>query len=100
MIVVTRLDKREFAVNPDLIERIHASPDTTLHMADGSTYIVAESMREIIELIARYRAYVVGIARNMALAETGPGSPFLTVVPPEDPAEDRTPASVRLPPRK
>ena len=30
MIIVTRLDRTRFAVNPDLIERIHASPDTCL----------------------------------------------------------------------
>ncbi|MBT1002806.1 flagellar FlbD family protein [Paenarthrobacter sp. DKR-5] len=66
MIVVTRLDRREFAINPDLIERIHASPDTTLHLADGSTYIVAETMEEVIERIARYRAYVIGLARHQS----------------------------------
>ena len=35
MIVVTRLNDSQFAVNPDLIERIYANPDTTLVMVDG-----------------------------------------------------------------
>lgn len=62
MIVVTRLNGSRFAVNPDLIERIHASPDTTLLLVDGSSYIVTESLDEIIELVARYRAKVISLA--------------------------------------
>lgn len=99
MIVVTRLDRREFAINPDLIERIQASPDTTLHMADGTTYIVAESMRDIIELIARYRAYVIRMARDMP-ADFGQGGPALTVVHPEDHAAEQSAKTVPLPTRK
>lgn len=62
MIVVTRLNGSRFAVNPDLIERIHASPDTTLMLVDGSSYIVTEGLDEIIELVARYRAKVLALA--------------------------------------
>lgn len=62
MIVVTRLNGSRFAVNPDLIERIHASPDTTLMLVDGSSYIVTESLDEIIDLVARYRAKVISLA--------------------------------------
>ena len=62
MIVVTRLNGSRFAVNPDLIERIHASPDTTLVLVDGSSYIVTEGLDEIIELVARYRAKVIALA--------------------------------------
>jgi flagellar protein FlbD len=50
MIVVTRLNDSQFAVNPDLIERIHASPDTTLVMVDGAKFIVTESITEVIAL--------------------------------------------------
>ena len=62
MIVVTRLNDSQFAINPDLIERIHASPDTTLVLVDGSSYIVTETLDELIELIARYRARVIALA--------------------------------------
>jgi len=62
MIVVTRLNDSRFAVNPDLIERIHETPDTTLIMVDGAKYIVTEPMSEVIEMIARYRARIVAIA--------------------------------------
>jgi flagellar protein FlbD len=62
MIVVTRLNDSRFAVNPDLIERIHETPDTTLIMVDGAKYIVTEPMAEVIEMIARYRARIVSLA--------------------------------------
>ena len=65
MIVLTRLNDARFAINPDLIERIHANPDTTLVMVDGSKYIVTESMQAVIEQIAAYRALVISMARDI-----------------------------------
>jgi flagellar protein FlbD len=84
MIVVTRLNESQFAVNPDLIERIHASPDTTLVMVDGAKFIVTESMAEVIEKIAAYRARVIALAHDLpAAGPTRPnGTPQLGLVPP------------------
>lgn len=99
MIVVTRLDRTgdsTYAINPDLIERIGENPDTTLHMADGSTHLVAEPMAEVIELIARYRAYVLSLARDLS-APSASGAPALSVVRPSD---DRPAAAGRQPSRK
>ena len=62
MIVVTRLNDSQFAINPDLIERIHVNPDTTLVMVDGAKFIVTESLSEVIEKIAAYRAHVINLA--------------------------------------
>ena len=70
MIVVTRLNGSGFAVNPDLVERIQETPDTTLIMVDGAKYIVRESMAEVIDLIAAYRARIV----TMAYGTEGPRS--------------------------
>lgn len=84
MIVVTRLERSghtTYAINPDLIERIVETPDTTLHMADGSTYLIAESMQEVIDLIAGYRARVISLARDFSSAPAGSG-PALSVVRP------------------
>ena len=64
MIVLTRLDGREFALNADLIERIFESPDTTVVMADGANYIVTESMTGVIEKIARFRARIISMAHD------------------------------------
>jgi uncharacterized protein YlzI (FlbEa/FlbD family) len=63
MIILTRLNNSHFAVNPDLVERIHSNPDTTLTLVDGTTYIVTESMDEVIDLMARFRARVISLAR-------------------------------------
>ncbi len=65
MIIVTRLDRTRFAVNPDLIERVHASPDTTLHMVDGHVYVVEESLDAIVELVVAYRARVLDAAQAL-----------------------------------
>jgi flagellar protein FlbD len=62
MIVVTRLNDSQFAINPDLIERIHETPDTTLVMVDGAKFIVRETMAEVIDLVARYRSRIVSLA--------------------------------------
>ena len=62
MIVVTRLNGSRFAVNPDLVERVQASPDTTLVLVGGTTYIVTENLDEVIDLIAAYRARVISAA--------------------------------------
>lgn len=78
MIVVTRLNGIRFALNPDLIERIHETPDTTLFMVDGAKYIVTERMDEVIEMITVYRARIVALARAMPM--TGP-HPALELVP-------------------
>ncbi|MCB5283783.1 flagellar FlbD family protein [Arthrobacter sp. AL08] len=83
MIVVTRLNGTRFAVNPDLIERIHESPDTHLVTLDGATYVVLESLAEVVELIAEYRAYVLSKARDFP-AVTGY---HLSLVPSEDAAD-------------
>lgn len=73
MIVVTRLNGSQFAINPDLIERIHVNPDTTLVMVDGAKFIVTESLSEVIEKIAAYRAHVIGLAYGAASGGDGGG---------------------------
>jgi flagellar protein FlbD len=88
MIVVTRLNGSGFAVNPDLVERIQETPDTTLIMVDGAKYIVRESMAEVIELIAAYRARIVGMAYGTDVAgprnATGPQPTLAPVAPIRD----------------
>jgi len=66
MIIVTRLGGPTFAVNPDLIERAEASPDTVVTLVDGTKYVIAEDLDELIERVRAYRASVIAAA---ALAE-------------------------------
>lgn len=70
MIFVTRLNGQRFAVNPDLLLKAETAPDTVLHMIDGSRFIVHESMDEISELIAQYRARVA--AATIQMTEASP----------------------------
>ena len=84
MIVVTRLNGTRFAVNPDLIERIRESPDTHLVTLDGAAYVVLESLAEVVELIADYRAYVLSKARDFPAVTGYP----LSLVPASEPSGD------------
>jgi len=95
MIVVTRLNDSQFAINPDLIERIHVNPDTTLVMVDGAKFIVTESLAEVIEKIAAYRAHVIGLAYSAG--DTSTASPDRT---PESTSTTRPDAVVPLRPRR
>jgi flagellar protein FlbD len=87
MIILTRLNNSQFAVNPDLVERMHSNPDTTLTLVDGTTYIVTESMDEVIELMARYRAKVISLARFNETGETNRMAPGQLVHFPEPAAK-------------
>lgn len=73
MIVLTRLNRHRFAVNPDLVERIQASPDTTLTLVDGATFVVAETMDAVIQSIVEFRARVLATALDHA-GSPGPAS--------------------------
>ena len=42
MIYVTRINNKEFAINPDLIETLEATPDTVITLTNDSKYIVKE----------------------------------------------------------
>ena len=44
MIIVTRLNGPQVALNCDLIERAEATPDTILTLVDGTKYLVLETV--------------------------------------------------------
>jgi flagellar protein FlbD len=68
MIIVTRLNGPPFALNPDLIERADATPDTVLTLVDGTKYLIAESVEEVIEAVRTYRASVIAMAQRIDTA--------------------------------
>ncbi len=74
MIVLTRLNRTRFAVNPDLIERVQATPDTTLIMVDGATFVATETMDDVISLVTRFRAGVLASAAALVAAGTADAS--------------------------
>ena len=65
MIRVTRLNGERFALNPDLVERVEGHPDTVVFLVDGTRYIVAESVEEVLVEIREYRASILATAYEM-----------------------------------
>jgi flagellar protein FlbD len=65
MITLTRLNGGVFAINADLIERIDVTPDTVLTLVDGSKYLVAEPLDEIVARIREFRSSIVAQANQM-----------------------------------
>jgi flagellar protein FlbD len=63
MIEVTRLDGREFYINPHQIEYIELNPDTTLIMLSGKRLIVREDYQAVLERIIAYRREI-GVFKN------------------------------------
>ncbi|MDR2069184.1 MAG: flagellar FlbD family protein [Spirochaetaceae bacterium] len=58
MIKVTRLDGKEYFINPHQIESIEVHPDTTLLMLSGKHVIVREQVSEVLESIIAYRRQI------------------------------------------
>ena len=57
MILVTRINGTdEFYVNEDQIEFLEATPDTLISLESGKKFVVKESIDEVINRIARYKA--------------------------------------------
>ncbi|GHG55858.1 hypothetical protein GCM10011331_22830 [Flavimobilis marinus] len=81
VIVVTRLNGPKFAVNPDLVQRIDSAPDTILTLVDGTKYILAESMSEVIELITDFRSQLIARAQAIQTSDVDDvAAPQLSVV--------------------
>jgi flagellar protein FlbD len=75
VIMLTRLNGEQFALNCDLIERIEESPDTVLTLVDGKHIMVSERLSEIIDSIRLDRATVLAIAQDVANAVDSPAGP-------------------------
>ncbi len=62
MVTLTRMTGAQFALNPDLIERVDCTPDTVITLVDGTKYIVLETLAEVVATVRDYRASVIGAA--------------------------------------
>ena len=60
MIKVTRLNGKEYFINPHQIESIEIHPDTTLLMLSGKHVVVLEKVDELINQIVEYRKRIGG----------------------------------------
>ena len=63
MLTLTRLSGQSFALNPDLIERAEATPDTVVTLVNGSKYVIGETLDELVALVRDYRAAIVQTSR-------------------------------------
>lgn len=79
MITVTRFNGPAFALNPDLIERIEATPDTVITLVEGTKYVVRESVEEIIQRVQEAKAAVIALSQQLSEAQAG--TRVLRVIP-------------------
>jgi flagellar protein FlbD len=74
VISVTRLNGERFALNPDLIERVEAHPDTVAFLVDGTKYVVKETVDEVLQEIREFRASILATSYEMDRGEYRPAS--------------------------
>lgn len=54
MIVLTRLNGEEFVLNAELIRTVERTPDTVIRLTTGDSYMVRESLDEVIDRAVGY----------------------------------------------
>lgn len=65
MILVTRLDGREIAVNSELVVTIEQTPDTLLTLSNGTRILVRETIDELVDRVVAYRRRIAaGLAEG------------------------------------
>ena len=79
MIMLSRLNGLPFALNPDLIERAEATPDTVLTLCDGNKLVIGESVEELVARVRDYRAQILSLADRVTVPTRT--APALHVVP-------------------
>jgi len=95
MILLTRLNGDETYINPDLIERIEAHPDTVVTLLDGKKHVARETPHELIDRIVQFRAGILVAAEQMQDAFLhGGGAP--TTVANRSTYASTTPRPLRL----
>jgi flagellar protein FlbD len=89
MIILTRLNGEQFAINCDLVERVDAHPNTVLTLVDATKYIVAESLAEVVERVRDFRAGVLVRSAELqhSLPAQAPGSAVTSLRLDNDPEE-------------
>jgi flagellar protein FlbD len=65
MVRLTRMTGAQFALNPDLIERVDSTPDTVIALVDGTRYLVSETLDEVVAAVVGFRARVLHAAGGL-----------------------------------
>jgi len=55
MIMVTRLDGTEVALNADMVKFVEATPDTIITLTTDQKILVRETVQEVIERVIAYK---------------------------------------------
>jgi flagellar protein FlbD len=56
VILLTRLDGSRIGINEDQIERLDETPNSIVTLVNGNCYIVTETLEEIADRIAEFKA--------------------------------------------
>jgi uncharacterized protein YlzI (FlbEa/FlbD family) len=56
VIAVTCRNGEHFSVDPETIERVESTPDTVVHLVDGTKYVVSESFDHLLRAVRDHRA--------------------------------------------
>jgi len=94
MILLTRMDKQLFFLNPDHIVSIEETPDTVITMFNDHHFIVRDSARAIIEKIISYRAGIIrrsGVSTGKKYLRKARRELFHSVCPAEDSLPQKSP---------
>ena len=54
MIFLTKLGGKQFLLNEDMIESVSQNPDTIVMLSNGHSYIVQETMDEIVDRVIAF----------------------------------------------
>jgi uncharacterized protein YlzI (FlbEa/FlbD family) len=65
VIAVTCRNGEHFAVDPDSIERIETTPDTVVHLVDGTKYVVSETLDHLLRGIRDHRATLLVVQQQL-----------------------------------
>ncbi|MCP4248216.1 MAG: flagellar FlbD family protein [bacterium] len=60
MISLTRLNKKKFVVNAELIKMVEETPDTMITLINGDHFMVRESVQEVVDQAIDFARQVRG----------------------------------------
>ena len=69
MILVKKINKDEFYLNPTLIETIEKTPDSVITLINGKKYLVADTVEEILNSISEYYKEVGAVSPQIMFNE-------------------------------
>ena len=66
MIAVTCRNGEHFSVDPATIARVETDPDTVVHLADGTKYVVDLTFDQVLRLVSEHRATLLVAQKRLA----------------------------------